>query len=110
MARKASTHRLDPEVQTALDRLSRLMGKPKNRLINEAVKSYVQQTSLEMERKLEGALEALRTYRQRDPDFEHSIDAFAAAEAQAAHGDPAEGSLQAPEGPVQAEVRRLLHA
>lgn len=105
MSRRASTHRLDSEVQEALDHLSKVLHRPKNRLINEAVKFYVQHRSREAEQELETTLEALRQYRQRDPDFENSIDAFVTAEATEA--DPADGS---PTGAnfVQAEIRHLL--
>ena len=91
MARKASTHRLDPEVQAALDHLSKILRRPKNRLINEVVRLYVQQRSQEVERELEATLNALRAYRLSHLDFEEAIDAFVNAEAQSASNDPVEG-------------------
>jgi predicted transcriptional regulator len=86
-ATKASTHRLDLETRAALDRLSRLLHRPKNRLINEAVKLYVQQKSRKVEENLEATLKELRAYRQRDPDFEKSIDAFVDAVARLGSDD-----------------------
>ena len=91
MIQKASTHRLEPEVQAALNQLSKILRKPKNSLINEAVKLYVNQRSREMEHELELTLEALRAYRKKDPNFDKTGDAFIDAEARFGGSDPAEG-------------------
>ena len=109
---KASTHRLKPEVQAGLDNLSKLLRRPKNKLMNEAVHLYVKQRSRELEREMETTLKALRVYRKKDPDFEKAIDAFVAAEVSQAGKDPLEGQMIAPAtaGAVQAEIRNLLHA
>jgi predicted nucleotidyltransferase len=66
MLRKASIFRLDPDSQSALSHLSRLLGRPMNKLVNEAVRDYLLKTS-EKERELEGTLASLRAYRERDP-------------------------------------------
>jgi len=110
MSIKASTHRFDPETQTALTQLSKLLKQPKNRLINEAVKLFVQQRSLEMEKQLEDTLKALRSYRRKDPDFEKAIDSFVKAEARLGSSDPVEGKRSPKSGSVRAEIRHLLHA
>ncbi len=73
-----------------MSHLSKILKQPKNRLINEAVKLYVQQRSQEEERKLEATLSALRSYRRRDPDFKKVIDVFVNAEAQLSIDDPME--------------------
>ncbi len=65
MPRKASLFRLDPDSQSALAHLSRLLGRPVNKLVNEAVRDYLLKTS-QKERELEGALASLRAYRERD--------------------------------------------
>src|ERR1700676_1405365 len=65
MARKASIFRLDPEAQSALAHLSKLLGRPMNKLVNEAVRDYLLKTT-QAERELEGTLASLRAYRQRD--------------------------------------------
>jgi predicted DNA-binding protein len=110
MASKASTHRLDPEVQAALNHLSKVLHRPKNRLMNEAIKLYVWQRSREVEHELETTLQALRAYRQKDPDFEKAIGAFVNVEAQLAGEDPLEGRSPSAGGLVQTEIRNLLHA
>ena len=107
---RASTHRLNSEVQVGLDNLSKALRRPKNKLINEAVHVYVQQKSRELEHEMEASLRALRTYRKRDPDFEKVIDDFVAAEVSQAGRDPLEGQISAPVGAVQSEIRNLLHA
>jgi uncharacterized protein len=63
MARKASIFRLDPDAQSALLHLSRLLGRPMNKLVNEAVRDYLLKASPK-ERELEGALASLRAYRE----------------------------------------------
>ena len=110
MSVKASTHRFDPEVQTALSHLSKLLKQPKNRLINEAVKLYVQQRSQEVEKQLETTLKALRSYRQKDPDFENAIGSFVKAEARLGSSDPVEGKRMTGDGSIRAEIQHLLHA
>ena len=107
----ASTHRLEPDVQVALERLSKHLRRPKNRLINESVKSYVQHKSRELEMTLEASLDALRSHRLRDPDFEQSIEAFVDAEAKLAGADPAEGKiLRTAKSSAQTKIRSLLDA
>lgn len=110
MAQKASTHRFEPEVQAALNHLSKILQCPKNRLINEAVKLYVRQRSREAEQELETTLKTLRAYRLRDPDFEEAIETFVSAEAQSTGSDPVEGRPFYRESPVRTEIQSLLHA
>jgi uncharacterized protein len=65
MLRKASIFRLDSDAQSALAHLSRLLGRPMNKLVNEAVRDYLLKTT-QKERELEGTLASLREYRERD--------------------------------------------
>src|SRR5882757_9055436 len=65
MTRKASIFRLDPDTQSALAHLGRLLDRPMNKLVNEAVRDYLLKTS-QKERELEGTLASLRAYRERD--------------------------------------------
>ena len=60
-----------------------------NKLVNEAVRAYLDQRGRKAERDLEACLANLRAYRKRDPDFEQAIEAFAKAEVNAK--DPIEG-------------------
>jgi predicted transcriptional regulator len=120
MAPKASTFRIDPIVQSALENLSRVLKRPMNQLVNEAVKDYVHRRSREVERNLESTLASLRAYRERDPEFEQAIAAFAKNEARYAKDDPAEGTMivgrlldgqlveEPASGPVHTEIRQLL--
>ena len=125
MMRKASTFRIEPTVQTALENLSRILKRPMNQLVNEAVKDYVNQRGREVERDLEATLASLRAYRKRDPHFQTAVAAFVDAEARFGKEDPAEGKVvigklvngqlvegQAAEGtgPIQTEIRRRLNA
>src|ERR1700722_16270913 len=120
MAVKASTFRIEPIVQAGLENLSRVLKRPMNQLVNEAVKDYVRRRSREVERNLESTLASLRAYRERDPDFEQAVAAFAKAEGRYAKEDPAEGVVvvgklvndqlvdEPASGPVQTEIRQLL--
>ena len=125
MSRKATTVRIDPQAQAALENLSRVLKRPMNQLVNEAVKNYVEQRSREVEHNLEATLASLRAYRKRDPHFQTAIAAFVDAEAQLGKEDQAEGKVvigklvngQLVEerriecaSPLRAEVRRLLNA
>jgi hypothetical protein len=125
MARKASTFRIDPPLQAALENLSRVLRCPMNRLVNEALQDYLDRRSGAAERDLELTLASLRAYRRRDPHFKKAIAAAVDAEAVLGREDPAEGKVvvgklvggklvDAPsvEGvePLRAELRRLLNA
>jgi hypothetical protein len=105
MTRKATTFRIDPDVQAQLAALSDILHRPMNRLVNEAVRDYVAQRSREVESDLEADLAKLRAYRKSDPGFEQAMAAF--VEAEATLEDPVEGRPEAA-GPVQAKVHRLL--
>jgi predicted transcriptional regulator len=104
---KATTLRLDERLQESLDRFSALVGKPKNRLINEAVRLFLEQQISETERNMRATLDALEACRTRDPSHETAIRDF--AEAEAKHRDPFEGRIEKTKKPVSAEIRRLLH-
>ncbi len=125
MARKASTFRIDPPVQLALENLSRVLRRPMNRLVNEALRDYVDRRSSAVERDLELTLARLRAHRRRDPHFKEAIAAVVDAEAVLGREDPAEGKVvvgrlvdgklvEAPStegiGPLRAELRRRLNA
>ncbi len=88
MARVAFTLRIDAEERSALEHLSKLEGRPINQLLNEAIKSYLNQKSPK-EASLEANLAALQRYRKRDPGFQRAIAAFVNAEARLE--DPLEG-------------------
>jgi predicted transcriptional regulator len=122
MSRKASTFRIDPPVQSALENLSRILKRPMNRLVNEALEYYLERRSRDVERDLEATLARLRAYRKRDPHFERAIAAVVDAEARFGKDDPAEGEVvigtlvdgrlvedKAAGSPLQAEIHRLLN-
>jgi len=90
--------------------VSKLLKQPKSRLINEAVKLFVQQRNLEVEQQLEDTLKALRSYRRKDPDFEKAIESFVKTEARLGSSDPVEGKRLPKSGSVRAEIRHLLYA
>ncbi len=91
-ARKRTTVRIDAGVKDGLEKLSKLLHKPQNLLINEALEEFVLKRTIEVEGELESTLDDLRAYRKRDPNFEHAIKAFVEAEASMEH-DPAEGRI-----------------
>ena len=90
MNRKATTFRLDPEVQAGLALLSEIQGRPQNQLVNEAVRELVSKRSREVEVDLKSTLARLKAYRLRDPSGEKSMAAAMRAEA-AIDYDPVEG-------------------
>ena len=125
MTRKATTVRLDSPTQAALENLSRVLKRPMNQLVNEAVKDFVDRRSREVEHDLEATLMSLRVYRKRDPHFKRAIAVIAQAEGRLSKNDPAEGRVVIGKlvngqlvdehptesaSPLQAEIRRLLNA
>lgn len=108
MIRKATTYRIDPAVQAGLTLLSKVLGRPQNQLVNEAVRDFVVRRSREVELDLEATLESLRVYRKSDPNFERAIADYVDAEASLKE-DPAEGQRTVDIGPAQARVLELLN-
>ena len=107
MTRKATTYRIDPIVQAGLALLSKVLGRPQNQLVNEAVRDFVARRSKEVEADLEATLESLRAYRKNDPNFERAIADWVDAEASLTE-DPAEGHRAMDIGPAQARMIELL--
>ena len=118
MLPKATTFRLEPNLQQGLETLSKILKRPMNQLVNEALKDYVSRRSHDVEQDLKGTLATLRAYRRRDPAFKQAIAAAAKAEAQHGRSDPLDGEIVIGElvddelvedlGPVQTEIHRLL--
>lgn len=106
---KAMTLRLDANLQVSLDRFSALVGTPKNRLVNEAVRLFLAQRVSDTERDLSAALAALKACRLRDPDHEMAIRAFADAESRHGGQDPFDGQPDGGKQSASAEIKRLLH-
>jgi hypothetical protein len=90
MARKATTFRLDPDVQAALAVLSDIQRRPQNQLVNEAVRVWVAKRVGDVELSLESTLNRLRAHRLTDATGQQSMAAAMTAEA-AVEEDPAEG-------------------
>lgn len=103
--RRATTFRLEPQLQRRLELLSDVPRAPLSRLVNEAVHDYLDVQAARLETDLEATLERVKTYRAADPDFEHAIADFADAEAEHGADDPAEGSTARARGPAQRLVR-----
>lgn len=91
-----------------LELLQRVIKKPLNRLINDAVRSYVEHRSAEVEVDLSEILARVRAYRRSDPDFDRMWDEFVDAEARYGGKDPVERGTQKTAGPAQTMVRKIL--
>lgn len=104
---RATTFRIEPDVQERLSMLAKSLKRPLNQLVNEAVRTFVERRSKELEEDLEANLARLRSYRESDPNFEQAIVAF--AEAEAALDDPLEGQRMKELGPAQKKVHELLN-
>jgi predicted transcriptional regulator len=118
MLPKATSIRLEPNLQQGLETLSKILKRPMYQLVNEALRDYVSRRSHDVEQDLKETLAGLRAYRRRDPAFKHAIAAAAKAEAQHGRSDPLDGEIVIGElvddelvetlGPVQTEIHRLL--
>jgi len=106
--RKATTFRIDPAVQAGLSTLSKVLGRPLNQLVNEAVRDFVARRTKEVEMDLEATLEALRAYRKSDPNYERALADYVDAEASLKE-DPAEGHIVVNVGPAESRIRDLLN-
>jgi predicted transcriptional regulator len=117
---KSTTFRLEPEVKAGLSKLSEVLHLPANRLVNEALREYLDRRILAVEREMEATLDDLRAYRKRDPNFDQAIAKVAEAEANLIE-DPAEGRIvSGPSQPAaeaapavdstQLKMQRLLRA
>jgi len=105
---KATTFRLDPPLQEGLVLLQAILKKPLNRLVNEAVRGFIQKRTAEVEADLQRVLTRLKVYRRSDPKFEKAIARFVDAEARFGSEDPAEGRAEASAGPARAVVHKFL--
>jgi predicted transcriptional regulator len=105
---KATTFRLDPPLQEGLVLLQAVLKKPLNRLVNEAVRGFIEKRTAEVESDLQQVLTRVQVYRRSDPKFEKAFAQFVDAEARFGSEDPAEGRAEASAGPAQAMVRKLL--
>jgi len=109
--KRATTFRLQQNVQAGLDLISELQHRPKNKLVNEAVAEYVIRHAVQADEALQDVLQRLKSYQKADPDFEQAIDSFVDAEATLGkHEDPAEGQPAPSPSPVTARLRQLLDA
>jgi hypothetical protein len=109
-ARKATTVRLDPALQRGLALLQAVVKTPLNRLVNEAVRSYLERRSAEVEADLTQILKRVRAYRRSDPNFDKLWNEFVEAEARHGAEDPVEGHTEKTAGPAQSMVHELLRA
>lgn len=89
----ATTIRLEPKAQAALQNLSKVTKRPMNKLVNEAITAFVGHRSRAVEKELEDMVASLRAYRTSDPDDEKAIAAFAKAETTTTQADPVEGRV-----------------
>jgi len=116
MAKTVFTLRMGSEERDALKNLSRIVKRPMNQLIVEAVKRYVHEQG-EQEKSLEASLASLRAYRKKDPAFKRAAAAFVDSEASVKdplEGEPFEESADAdplkPAASIQNKVREILGA
>ena len=106
-APKATTVRLRPGLITGLSLLQRILKKPMNRMINEAVHRYVERQTSAVETDLQNVIERVRAYRRSDPNYKKLWAEFVDAEARHGKDDPVEGRIKNA-GPVQTRVRDIL--
>jgi predicted DNA-binding protein len=108
---KASTVRLNPDLQSALDEISGHLGKTKNKIVNEALADYLEKSGYQLRNDIDGTLQKLRAYRSKDPSFEADIERFASAESAHAKDDSHEGSIEMKsEQSLSHEIQELIHA
>lgn len=111
-APQATTYRLAPPLREGLGLLQSNLGRPLNRMVNEAVADYIHKHTLGLEAKLQHTLAQLKAYRKSDPRFAKDRKALVDAEVADRAGDPQEGVAfiegRTQPGPHVAMVRRLM--
>lgn len=107
MERAHATFEIDNETREALTRLSDILHRPPQELVNDAVRAYVDQFGQRLSQDSMTTLDNLGAYRQSDPDFERAIAEF--VEAETTLPDPTEGKPFKHAGPVQTEIDNLLN-
>lgn len=108
---KASTFRLNPELQTSLEVISAHFGMTKNKIVNQAVAEFLEKRATVLRDDLDSTLQKLRVYGQKDSRVDAAIERFVVAEAAQADGDAHEGrSEKASEGSLSQEIEELIHA
>ena len=103
---RAKTLRLEPAFEVGLRILKDVLGKPVNKMVNEAVGEYIQRRGAEVETSLTGTLERLKACRQADPNFEYDRRQFIAAEARYSAHDPMEGVVYDVQPPTRAATEK----
>ena len=107
MSIKATTYRIDPVVQTGLSMLSKVLGRPQNQLVNEAVRDSSQDAAGRSKWISRSPLK-LCALRKSDPEFERALEDYVDAEA-SLKKDPAEGQRAEESAPLQKRVLELLN-
>lgn len=109
---KATTFRLTPEVNAALEAISDHIGVTKNKIVNEALADYLQQRGKKLQAELDSTLKKLGQYRAEDPGFENGIEQFARAEAFCSENDTHEGSVSgiSGKGSLNQKIHELIDA
>jgi predicted nucleotidyltransferase len=74
MVVKATIVRLDPDSHAALGNMSKLLGRPMNKLVNEAVRDYLLKES-PAEREMTGTLTRLREFRAHNSSHSEALQA-----------------------------------
>ncbi len=109
-ATKASTVRLNPNLQSALDTISGHLGKTKNKIVNEALADYLEKSGFQLRNDIDGTLQKLRAYRSKDPNYNADIERFAKDESAHAAKDAHEGSVQIKsKQSLSHEIQELIH-
>ncbi len=90
---KATTFRIDPQIQGGLKTLAKMLGRPVNKLVNDALLQFVRTEAGRLEVDLQQDIDLLRRYRELDPDLSRSVELAGDREMAYAGNDPLEGKL-----------------
>jgi len=108
MPANATTLRFPPKIQTALATLSRLRRVTMNKLVTEAVESYLDKNVSQAQTELQATLSDLHAYLDRDPKLDKSVEMFVKAEAR--NPDPIKTRIVRKKPTAKTKVLRKAHA
>ncbi len=110
MSRRALQVRFDPRLHEKVGFFANASGTSMNRLVVDAVESYVQQLAVELDSELTDTLRRVRSYAESEENEERDLEAFVRAEVSLSGSDPAEGTVvSAPKSDTPSEqLGRIL--
>ena len=100
------TARFEPELYEEVQTVTKLRQLSINQFVMTAVRNHLRQTRHDLMREYGDALQRLRAYAEKDPNFDQALVAFARAEVE--NEDPVEGTVSDRSNPTLSKAEQEL--